>query len=472
MSGSAARVIADGGWERLSPGTVVGDRFEVVRLRGEGGMGAVYEAEDRVIGRRVAVKLLTARDEKAAARFREEARAASLISSRHVAAVHDFGEDPEHGLYMVMELLAGHALDEVLAAQGSLPAPQAAAIGADVAEALSAAHAKKVVHRDLKPGNVLVLDEGGLKVLDFGIARVTETEAGRLGPDLTGEGTIIGTPTYISPEAVAGKRVGPAADLYSLGVMLFEMVTGRPPFVDDVPSALCTQHLRQPAPPIGAVSPVLELPEGFAELVEALLEKDPDRRPRSALEVAEALRAMSDGEGPLRLAGEAVGAGAPTAYIPPDRLPSRRRPWPFLVGGAVVLAGAIVGLAFGLAGDDPDESSSAVTQLPAETQPPPEEETSPPPGVDPPPVPAAPETVELAVSVTPSSATVRLDGEETALPATLPNDGSEHELEIVARGYRTERRTFTADRDREIEVVLRRRHGRGRRRLPAGFQEW
>lgn len=504
---NAARVIVDGGWRRLAPGTRIAGRFEVIELLGEGGMGAVYVAHDANIGRRVALKLLLVRSPKAAARFKHEARAISRVSSRHVSAVHDFGEDPEHGLYMVMELLAGSPLDAVLAGQGALEPTQAAGIGADIAEALAAAHGQGVVHRDLKPANVMLLEEGGLKVLDFGIARVTEGDDELASTKLTAEGMVIGTPTYISPEGASAKEVGPQADLYSLGVMLFEMVTGRPPFVDDLPVALLTAHVRQPAPSIGALQPELALPDGFTDLVAALLEKDPDKRPRSALEVAEVLRGMSSGEAPLRLAGESVGYGAPTAQnVSAIReAPSSVRRWiplALIVSLVALSVGAALVVSLGNRPEQDEERAaieneeSEAHRSRAERAAPPEDEaaapepspasppdelpsgvrpeaTPPTPpdelpsGVEPP---AAPATVQVEIATRPSRAQVRLDGEIVEPPLSLPADGAEHELTILARGYRPARRVITADRDHSLEIVLRRRP-RGRR-LPAKMREW
>ena len=465
---SGATVEAEGATRRLGPGTMIAGRFEVVRVCGEGGMGAVYEAVDSVIGRKVALKLITSPNRETAARFRQEAQAASRVSSRHVSAIHDFGEDPEHGLYMVMELLGGHTLDEVLAKQGALTPSQAASIGADVAEALAAAHEAGVVHRDLKPGNVWILDAGGVKVIDFGIARIAEVEPARESrKSLTAPDTILGTPLYMSPESAKGEEVGPPTDLYALGVMLFEMVAGEPPFWDEVPVLLLTKQISEPPPTIGSVRPDVALPEGFAGLVGALLEKDPEQRPRSAREVAELLRAMSDEEGPVRLAGDPSSAGAATAVVRrPETI--RRTPRLAMVGlGAllVVAAGIAAGLAIGVR--EPDRPA---VSLPPEPAP----EREPPPGIERfDEVPAPPARVRLEVAATPANAELRLDGEPVQSPLTLPNDGAEHLLSLSARGYVDETRTIRADSDLRLEIVMRRRPPRpGGGGLPAKLREW
>lgn len=496
---SVARRVAEGVARRPAPGALVAGRFEVVELLGEGAMGAVYLAEDRVIGRKVALKLLLAPSRKAAARFQTEAHAASRVSSRHVAAVHDFGEDPEFGLYMVMELLVGSPLDAVLLAHGELDPTRAAALGADIAEALAAAHEQGVVHRDLKPGNVLVLDEGGLKVVDFGIARVIADD-GPTNVKLTADGMIVGTPIYMSPEAAMGAEVGPAADLYALGVMLFEMVTGRPPFVDDVIAALLTAHVREPPPSISSVRPDLAVPEGFAALIARLLEKDPKRRPVSARQVARALRAMSIQVVPLRRADESGALGASVAEsgeVPPLNPP--RTPWVAIaIAAAIVLASVTLGALIAANVSDGSAPPAATAPIASETAEPHREdpgEHEPPEDVaqgraapaeptrEPTQEPAgatartgerapSPPTVQIDVTTRPAGATVRLDGEVVHPPITVPSDGAERELSVTARGHLPERRVLTADRDHSVEVVLRRRPRRSGGRLPVKLREW
>ncbi|RZO65585.1 MAG: serine/threonine protein kinase [Sandaracinaceae bacterium] len=455
----------------LSKGTVIADRFEVVGVRGEGGMGAVYECVDRHIDRRVALKILTVEQGRAKERFIGEARAASRISSRHAAAVHDFGEDPVHGLYMVMELLSGHTLDEVLARHGRVTPSQACEIAADVAEALGAAHAAGVVHRDLKPSNIWMLDGGGVKVIDFGIARVLEDQPG--GARLTADTTIVGTPAYISPEAVEGGReVGPGADLYALGVILFEMITSEPPFWDEAPMALCAMHLREPPPRLDARLQDErfegELPAGLVDLVSALLEKDPGLRPASAYEVEAILRSMSTEDGPVRLGGVSVMGGARTIV-------TRRRPRLLLpaliVGGFVVAAIAIVGVVWALrAPPAPADVAQPETPEPPEPEVVPEEtavevEPAAPPGVE------IPSEVRVEIRTTPARATLRLDGEEVTSPIVLPRGSETMTLAIEARGHLPEERELIPDRDQALEIVLRRRP-RARRDVTSKLRSW
>ncbi len=427
MVSGAARPTSD---DALPAGTVVGGRFRLVRVLGTGGMGAVYEADDQRIDRRVAIKILYVVGPKAAQRFEREARAASRIANRYVAAVHDFGRDPAHGLYMVMELLAGETLDALLAREGALSVARAAEIAADIAEALHAAHEAGVVHRDLKPANVMILEDGGLKVLDFGIARLEHDER---GATLTAPDTILGTPAYVSPEAVAGRAVGPPADLYGLGVILFEMLAGRRPFVDDVPAVLCTKHLSEKPPRVGDVRGD-EQTAALEPLVAALLEKDPALRPARAGDVATALR---------EVAGEAEVAVA----VPRRGRSLRVSPLWLGVTAALLLLGIVLGAVLALTGPAPDPTPPA---------PPPAPEVAPPAPPEVAEVPVAPATVELRVTTTPPDATILLDGEPTASPITLAGDGSEHELTVRARGYREQRLRVAADRDRALDVTLAR----------------
>ncbi|MFK7988015.1 MAG: protein kinase [Sandaracinaceae bacterium] len=463
----------------LPTGTVIGGRFEVLRLRGRGGMGSVYEAEDRTLSRPVALKLLSVASREAQARFATEAHAASRISSRYAAGIFDFGEDPDHGHYMVMELLDGASLDELLEERCLSPG-EAAAVGADIAEALHAAHHAGVVHRDLKPGNVMLLDAGGVKVVDFGIARVVRPH-GTHQPFETKPDVIIGTPAYMSPEAVRGDEVGPASDLYALGVLLFEMVTGHVPFFDPVPASLLVKHLEETPPRLSEVCPGVTLPEGFEGLVMALLEKDVAMRPRSAEEVATTLRGMSGASGAIRLAPETrATAGAHTAFVPAVHAGSGSRAWMWGVGlGATALGVLLAALALILL---PRERPEVVARpLPPATDPAPHPVSAP--SVEPAAqaapeetllVAAEPVVARLSVLVVPRSARVSIDG-EAAEDVTSVSPG-EHVVEARAAGYRTERRVVDVDGDRSVEITLQ-RSARGRapsreHGLPAKMREW
>jgi len=461
--------------DQLAAGAVVGGRFVVERRLGIGGMGVVYAAQDQVIDRKVALKVLTLGTAKARARFRQEAAAASRISSRFVSAIHDFGRDEALGVeYIVMELLEGQTLGEVLAESGMLSVSQAAAVGGDIAEALAAAHAAGVVHRDLKPGNVWLLGDGGVKVIDFGIARVDSPTPGPDDPGgITNPDAIVGTPRYISPEAVEGAPIDARADLYSLGVLLYELIAGRPPFLGKVATALCTAHYRDPPPPLDEVAPDVDVPSALEALVMALLEKDPARRPQSASEVAAILHGLGAEAPPRPFAAGSSGDGAQTAIVSrADVAPSRRGP----LLAAIAIATLVIGLlavVVVLVFRSPENAAHPVAS--PEPTPTPAPTPSSTPSSTPTPRPApTPSTIEVPVAVVPPQAALTLDGEPVDAPLTLPADDTEHTLEVTAPGYAPETRTLRGDRDRSVTVHLRRRPRprRGRRDLPAKLREW
>ena len=217
-------------------------RYELSHLVARGGMAEVYRAHDRLLDRPVALKVLFPElsvDRSFVERFRREAQAAANLSHPNIVPVFDWGED--NGTYfIVMEFVDGRALSSILRTAGPLHPDRAAEIAADVAGALAYAHRHGVVHRDVKPGNVLITEEGTVKVTDFGIARAINTEE-----SLTQTGAVMGTATYFSPEQAEGMGVDARSDIYSLGVVLFEMVTGRPPFLGDTPVAVASKHVRE-----------------------------------------------------------------------------------------------------------------------------------------------------------------------------------------------------------------------------------
>ncbi len=226
---------------------VFSERYELNHLIARGGMAEVYRARDRLLDRPVALKVLFPElsvDRSFVERFRREAQAAANLSHPNIVPVFDWGEDT--GTYfIVMEFIDGRPLSSILKTAGPLSAERTADVGAHVAAALGYAHKHGVIHRDVKPGNVLITDEGQVKVTDFGIARAINTEE-----SLTQTGAVMGTATYFSPEQAEGIGVDARSDIYSLGVVLFEMATGRPPFLGDTPVAVASKHVRDhpPAP--------------------------------------------------------------------------------------------------------------------------------------------------------------------------------------------------------------------------------
>jgi serine/threonine protein kinase len=275
-------------------GLVVGGRYRVTSLIGSGGMGAVYRAEHTALKKTVALKVLNqemASHREAALRFEREAMVSAQIQHPNVVSATDSGRLPDGSLYLVLEYVEGHSLRELIDNEGRLPPARALHIGAQIAEALSAAHRAHVVHRDLKPGNVMLQTAEGhpevVKVLDFGLARIGGAKDNP-GEPLTRHGSVFGTPEYMSPEQARGEVVDHRADLYALGVILFELLSGRQPFIAPELVAVLIKHIQEPPPPLPA-----EIPTPIAQYVMALLDKEPSRRPADARQVAKALRRLS-----------------------------------------------------------------------------------------------------------------------------------------------------------------------------------
>ncbi|MEV6931491.1 protein kinase, partial [Dactylosporangium sp. NPDC051485] len=249
-------------------GRLLNDRYELRSVIGRGGMADVWLAVDRRLGRPVAVKMLHddgGADPSLPERFEREAHTAAQLSHPSIVAVYDVGVH-DGTPYLVMELVQGHSLADELAA-GPLDPRRAVRIAEQVCDALAAAHDAGVVHRDVKPANILISDEGGVKVCDFGIARIT----GRAQTALTAPATVIGTSSYMAPEQVLGEPVDARTDLYALGCVLYAMLTGRPPFIAGSPVQIAWQQVHQAAEPVTALRP--GLPPRLAGLVGALLAK-------------------------------------------------------------------------------------------------------------------------------------------------------------------------------------------------------
>lgn len=290
---------------------VLGDRYEIHQRLARGGMAQVYLARDRTLDRPVAVKELApefATDPSFVERFRREAQAAANLSHPNIVGVFDWGT--QDGTYfIVMEYIDGPSLSQVIRRDGPLHPRRAAEIGNEVAAALGFAHSRGVVHRDVKPGNVLLTATGQSKVTDFGIARALSSP----DDDLTQAGSVMGTATYFSPEQAQGLPVDPRSDLYSLGVVLYEMVTGRTPFSGDTPLAIAYRHVQdQPAPPSTIVP---DIPFGLEAIIMKLLQKRPDDRYPTAEALRADLNRFLDGDvtAAERALGVAAAAGAATA---------------------------------------------------------------------------------------------------------------------------------------------------------------
>ena len=273
---------------RLGPGTILANRYEIRQQLGAGGMGVVYRALDRELQEQVAIKTLKPEllgDSNLLERFKQEIRLARKISHPNVVRTHDLGES--EGIYFItMEFVDGTSLDQVIARRGALPLAVALTIGRQLCRALEVAHGVGVVHRDIKPQNLVVDAQGFLKVMDFGIARLVEGRQA-MGPGLTAEGSIIGTPEYMAPEQLMGQAVDGRSDLYAAGVVLFECLTGRRLFEGHSFATVLMKQVQEPAPDPRTLVP--GLPADVAAMVLKALAKRPEDRWQTAAEFLQAL---------------------------------------------------------------------------------------------------------------------------------------------------------------------------------------
>ncbi|AWV88512.1 serine/threonine-protein kinase [Bradymonas sediminis] len=283
-------------------GVVLSERYRVGKCLGVGGMGTVWRAEHTLMKKTVAIKVLhhdiVGRGE-AVERFRREAQAAAHIDHPNVCVATDFGEMEQRGFFLVMEYLEGQTLDETLATVDRLPPDRAIHIIDQILSALEQAHQFGVVHRDLKPENIMLVERDGdpdfVKIMDFGIARVPMAEE-QDDARLTRVGRVYGTPMYMSPEQASGETgIESRSDLYTVGVMLFEMLTGTLPFIDKSSVKLMAMHLTEPAPSLRKRAPEARLPKSLDRLVLQLMAKDPDDRPATAAEVRAELARIKQG---------------------------------------------------------------------------------------------------------------------------------------------------------------------------------
>ena len=463
-------------------GSVIGN-YVVKEKVGEGGMGAVYLAEHPRLGRKVAIKLLhenLSRNPEMVGRFFVEAKSATDIGSDHIVGVLDFGDLPDGTSYLILEWLDGHSLGQALAAEKKLPLVRAIHIARGVARALSAAHAIGIVHRDLKPDNVFLVrkedDPEFVKVLDFGIAKLLDENktAGRVK---TETGALIGTPAYMSPEQCRGAdKVDQRTDIYALGVIFYEMVTGRLPFEANGLGDLLIAHMTETPPSLRSLEP--SIPQAIDDAIMLALAKSPDERFQRIDAFVNALSEAWTSSGPIRTGVMPAAAGVHEARSPQSTLTrtaaemlpvedapsSTRRPMGAIAGVAVAaLLGAGV-VAWRMkqhreqlmpVADKP--AATVATPLPTTPTP-----TQPMPAPTPPTAnPTSATTtdaaqVKLEVRVTPETAQLTLDGKPLANPfaGSLPRDTATHELTAKAPGWKTQTRTVTLDRDRAVELAL------------------
>ena len=264
-------------------GLVLSERYRIVRKLGEGGMGTVYQAEHALIEKRIALKVLfpeLTRRTDLVARFLQEAKSASRIGHENVIDISDFGQSPEGFVYIAMEYLDGHDLSHVIKTEGPQPWPRTRSILMQIAKALRAAHEHGIIHRDMKPENVFLIQREGrpdfVKVLDFGIAKVVNVDDG--GPRLTQAGMIFGTPEYMSPEQAQGQTPDHRVDVYALGCVMYHMLTGEVPFHADNFMGILTKHMLETVVPPRQRKPHLNIPADVEAVCLRALEKERDKR--------------------------------------------------------------------------------------------------------------------------------------------------------------------------------------------------
>jgi eukaryotic-like serine/threonine-protein kinase len=444
-------------------GQVLDGKYEVVRLLGEGGMGVVYEARHTTIGSRAAVKVLhpeAARQPESLARFKREAQAAGTIGHPNIVRVLDIGQTPAGLPYMVMDFVEGQSLAEILHREAPLEPARAIAIAEQILSALGAAHEKGIVHRDVKPENVLISrghDGAELaKVLDFGISKFKE-----LGPDrqgLTRTGTILGTPLYMAPEQARGETdVDHRIDLYAVGVTLYVMLTGRQPYRASNYNALLIKIVSEEPPAIDEVNPALSC--DLVAVVTKAMARDRNARFGTAAEFIDALRGRTRVE-PV------------AAPLKPKQRSSWRLAAVLIVAG-VLLAGGVAGaVAIGLgSGGAARETTDPAVAPPPVAAPSPDAvaKVAPPPV----PVPVADEQIDLVITAAPADAEIRVDGALVGNPVTLhrPRDAQgSTTIEISADGYLPETRVVSLASSSEISVTLQRRRAKTEPRTGGGLR--
>jgi serine/threonine-protein kinase len=465
----------------LPAGTVVGS-YKLLEVLGEGGMGRVYLAEHTRLGRRVALKMLRSKfssNPESIKRFFGEARAVNKIAHENIVEVTDFVTEEDGNSYYIMELLKGKSLYDQLKADGLMPLERSLSIAIQVANALGAVHEAGIVHRDLKPENIFLALKGTrkdvVKLLDFGIAKLMEPDQG-VSIQQTGVGMILGTPTYMSPEQAGGRTIDSRSDIYSLGVILFELTTGEVPFSAETYAEILVQHITQePRRPSAIDSARHAMPAALESLILDCLRKDASERPQTMSEIEDRLRAVLEdsaraapnrtvmGTGPMAQAsrpshatpsGRAItpppvakatpAVTPPTVQVPelvarpPVETPRSRRP---LLALVVVLAllGFAAGAAVLLMNRDDGEDKTAAEPAPA--------------------VAATDESVALHVDSTPAGAdVVRVDSGETLgktpLDTRVKRSSAPVRFELRKDGFTTAVQEARLDHDATLSVGL------------------
>ena len=449
-SGSVTVAISDDAEKRV--GTVMGS-YRILEVLGKGGMGAVYLAEHIKLERKVALKMLHpqyAEMPEVVRRFFAEARAVNRIFHDHIVEITDFVEN-ESGLnYFIMEYLRGLSLSELMQREAPLPLSRSIGIIVQVCSALSAVHNASIIHRDLKPDNIFITEKGGqkdfVKLLDFGIAKLLDAEGHTVKLQTTAAGMILGTPEYMSPEQSRGKPVDYRTDIYSIGVILYELAAGKKPFEAESFGEMVIAHSTEAVvPPSQVEGNFQRIPRELDELILQCLEKDPQKRPQSTREI----------EARLRDIARAHAVSLEQFDIKPKRLSRRSK---YLGGAALGLAAAAAAVfVFGVtrsSGDEPAEGVSAASLEPSAM------DAAPlaggPPDAA---LPADTSDVEITFHSIPGGAQVFAPGDEEPLGTTpfsisLERSDSHVDFEFKKTGYETVEQSVSLRRDTQIAVGL------------------
>jgi hypothetical protein len=460
-------------------GTILDGKYELVRLIGEGGMGAVYEATHKLIGRRMAVKFLHAfyaANPEVITRFQREAQAAAQIGHENIIEVTDMGTASDGAPYLVMEYLEGSDVKGAIEADGRLSTKRTAHILVQALGALQAAHDVGIIHRDLKPENIFLTTKGinpdYVKLLDFGISKFrTFDNEGVKG--LTQTGTVLGTPHYMSPEQARGEQnLTPQSDIYAMGVILYQMLTGQLPFDAANYNALLIKILTEEPPPIEALNP--ELPPVLVGIVKRAMARDTAARFQTCAELREQLRpfapsiselgtfvtptssrtvirrALYDTKTPFEMSQSTVGA----------KRGSRRLIVFAGAGAAVVAAGVVAALALGGGGAKAPVAPAAPPIAAPIAKPAPAKE---PPPVESPAIPPAAAMVKIGIEATPAGARISVDGAPLAtnpFSGEFAKDDAQHLVEVTASGYQPEKRFVKFDADQSLTYELKKVEGK------------